>query len=474
MLPFIKRSLSQLGILLAAALLVSCASSSVDSVASEIESGESSENGYNTYVTHDESEKKRVSDDALALLPEYDLMGDSVMIATANADSPLPEDAVNTVDKKVYERLNMLEERFNFKFSKHVQGDAALYKGARDAHRAGLYYADLLYITPSQLWRYSDISVNIASLPFVTLDAPYYSASSAATLSADGMVYAAVGSSNISPDKLVGVFFNKEELASITDGSLYDEVHDGTWTLERMLELTATARDAGRVKNGAVSELGLERLIDNLYFSANGYNIEAGLDKAPIYTPFDETAQSCADLIYKLIYGKIGFSRDADARELFANERALFLISELGAKNELADTPFNWGILPLPSGGKEARTLMNDGFTVTTVLSSTPDLTRSGLLLESINAALYGYKDEAYMDECMFETVRDNETLNMVDIIKESAETSFSHMFAGGIKSLDDATYLAVRGTVRTKHDLEYYNAQSKGLSDLLESEFSR
>lgn len=474
MLPFIKRSLSQIGILLAAALLVSCASSSVDSTTSESESMDMSNAAASTFIAHDESEKKRVSDDALARLPEYDLEGDSVMIVTSNASLPLPEDAESTVDKKTYERLNMLEERFNFKFSKRAQSDAALYKGASEAHRAGLYYADLLYITPSQLWRYADISANIASLPFVTLDAPYYSERSLETLASSGTVYAAIGSSNIDFDRLVGVFFNKETLASITDASLYDEVYSGTWTLERMLELTSAARDGGSVKNGAVSELGLERLIDNLYFSANGYNIETGLSLTPTYTPFDEVAQSCADSIYKLIYGKNGFSRNADARELFADGGSLFLISELGAKRELADTPFNWGILPLPSDDKDARTLMNDGFTVTTVLSSTPDLTRSGLLLESINAALYGYKNEAYMDECMYEAVRDNETLNMIDMIEESAETSFSHMFAGGIKSLDDATYLAVRGTVRTKHDLEYYNKQSKGISELLESEFAR
>jgi hypothetical protein len=87
---------------------------------------------------------------------------------------------------------------------------------------------------------------------------------------------------------------------------------------------------------------------------------------------------------------------------------------------------------------------------------------------------MYGYVREAYLDECMYETVRDNDTLNMIDYIIDGTQASFAYMFGTGINNLDDCTYLAVRNVVKSARNLEYYNKQGTKISELLQQNFER
>ena len=479
-ISIIKRALSFLCATLTVLLLVSCAASS-DSSESDTTGVQENTAAESLQITPVKSDKE-ISDEAIAALLQTDFGGDNVIIVTSNDDAVLPDDTEDVVNRKRYERFNILEGKFNFTFVKRRLTDAAIYTGAKSAHNSELYYADLIYVSPSQLYRYqiADMAANIAALPFVTLDAPYFDSASMEQASADGFVYAAVGESNFNADNLVGVFFNKELLAELGEIDLYKEVYDGNWTLEMMTELSrSTAYGAdGKTTGlrGTLTDLTVNTFIDNAYYSAMGLNVSAGSDILPTYTPFDEAAQSCADLIYGLMYNRSGFTNTDNARKRFESGESLFCVTTLSEKNNIADSSFNWGILPMPlyEAGCEYRALKNNGFTVTVVLSSTPDPTRSGILLEGINAAMYGYVEDAYFDECMYEIVRDNDTLNMIDIISDSAKCDFAFMFSGGITDLDDCTYEAVRNTVKSARTLEYYNNKGSKINERLTKAFER
>ena len=422
-----------------------------------------------------------ISDKAIDAIINTDFGGGDVIIATSNDTTLLPDDTGNAVNRKRYERMNMLEDKFNFKFVKRKLTDAAIFTGARNAHNAELYYADLVYTAPTQLYRYKQtpLAANIASLPFVTLDAPYFNKMSMEQASADGMIYAAIGESNMNADSLAGVFFNKDILLDVTGSDLYSEVYAQSWTLERMTELARLASyNEGKATgiSGTVTDLSVDNFIDNIYYSANGHNAYSSIDSTPAYMPFTEADQKCVDGIYELMYNKSGFTRANNARTRFAQGNSLFCVTSLSLKNEIADSTFDWGILPLPTYtvGGEYKAFMDNALPVTVVLSSTPDLTRSGILLEAVNAASYGYVREAYFDECMYEAVRDNDTLNMLDCIIDGTGASFAYMFGTGTSNLDDCTYLAVRNTVKSTRNLEYYNKQGTKLSELLAQAFER
>ncbi|MBO7148601.1 MAG: hypothetical protein J6V93_01970 [Clostridia bacterium] len=422
-----------------------------------------------------------ISDKAIDAIIDTDFGGGDVIIATSNDTTLLPDDTGNAVNRKRYERMNMLEEKFNFKFVKRKLTDAAIFTGARNAHNAELYYADLVYTAPTQLHRYKQtpIAANIASLPFVTLDAPYFNKASMEQASADGMIYAAIGESNMNADSLAGVFFNKDILSGLTGSDLYSEVYSQNWTLERMTELARLASYSdGKATgiSGTATDLSVDNFIDNIYYSANGHNAYSSLDSIPVYTPFTQEDQNCVDGIYELMYNKSGFTRANNARTRFAQGNSLFCVTSLSLKNEIADSDFDWGILPLPTytAGNGYKTFRDNALPVTVVLSATPDLTRSGILLEAVNAASYGYVREAYFDECMYEAVRDNDTLNMLDYIIDGTGASFAYMFGAGINNLDDCTYLAARNVVKSTRKLEYYNRQGTKISELLTQNFDR
>lgn len=416
-----------------------------------------------------EESEKRVSDEALAAIPAFDFMGDNVIIVSTYNHTILPEDTEKLINRKRYERMNYLEEKHNFKFVKRTINDNTAFREARDAYNADLYFSDLMYISPSELWRYENagMTVNLNSLPFVNLDADYYDKESMDAASINGNVFAAIGDSNIDYDNLPCVFFNKDILGE-TD--IYSEVYSQSWTVSR---LTALSKAATSI-NGTVTDYTAERLVDNLYYSACGINVEKEADNIPVYIPFNSTAQECVDLIYSLIYGGNGYRRNNNARDIFENGNSLFLISTLSEKNNLINSDFEWGILPLPLMYEfdEYKTLKDEDFPITVVLANTPDTRRCGVLLESINAAMHGYISEAYYDECMYEIVRDNDTLNMISIIEEAAKCDFAHMFGGGINRLDECTYEAVYSSVTTARNLEYYNNRGANINDSIGAHF--
>ncbi|MBQ7822091.1 MAG: hypothetical protein IJ391_07400 [Clostridia bacterium] len=478
----IKRTLSFLIAGLLTLSLISCAGSDTSEDTQSGISGETVSGSTETAQPEiPVKTDKQISDEAIAAILESDFGGDNVIIVTSNDDTVLPEDTVNVVNRKRYERLNVLENKFNFTFVRRELTDNAMYNGARNAYNSELYYADLMYTSPSQLYRYqsNSMAANIGTLPFVMLDAPYFDKASMEQASADGMIYAAIGESNMNADNLAGVFFNKEILVQLTDEDIYGRVYDKTWTLEYMTLLSKAAAYTDGIATGlrgTLTDLTADNFIDNIYFSANGHNVSAGSGMLPLYTPFDEAAQLCADGVYDLMYNKNGFTRANNARARFEAGESLFLVTSLSEKNDIAYDSFNWGILPLPlyTEGGDYRTFKDNALPVTVVLSSTPDLTRSGILLEGVNAAMYGYVKEAYFDECMYEIVRDNDTLNMIDIIIDGAQASFAHMFGAGTANLDDCTYLAVRNTVKTARNLEYYNNRGTQINELLTEEFDR
>lgn len=424
-----------------------------------------------------ETDKKTISDKALDLIPAFDFGGANVIIVNTYEHTVLPEDTGRLINKKRYERMNMLEEKHNFTFVKRFVSDNEAFTSARDAYNADLYFADLMYISPSELWRYENagIAINIKTLPFVDLDAEYYDKESTDAATVNGYVYGAIGAANTDFDNLPGVFFNKE-LMGETD--IYSEVYNGSFTLERMTELSKNAAyDINGTRtgiNGIVTDYTTNRFVDNIYYSANGLNVDKDGDALPVYNTFDEADQGCVDLIYRLMFEGNGYLRGNNAREIFESGSSLFCVTTLSEKYALAESTFNWGILPLPTldGGTNYRTLKNEDFPVTVVLSNTPDTTRSGILLESINAAMYGYINEEYYNECMYEIVRDNDTLNMIEIIEENAKCDFAYMFGGGINRLGECTYSAVRNSVTTARNLEYYNNRGQNINALILDRF--
>ncbi len=424
-----------------------------------------------------ETDAKAVSDAALAQIPEFDFNAENVIIVSTYDHTFLPEDTENLVNVKQYERMNMLEEKYNFKFVKRVVNENTAFIEARNAHLADLYYADLMYVSPDSLWRYdeADIIANIETLPFVNTDADYYDRKSMDAANVNGNIYALIGDSNTDFDNLPCVFFNRELLG---DFDIYAEVYSGNWTLDAMTGLSNNAHtnlDGTFTDiNGLVTDFTQARFVDNLYYSANLINVEKNGGSLPVYSAFDENAQACVDSIAELMYGANGYRRTNDARQIFESGNSLFLVSTLSEKNNLVNSEFDWGIVPLPMFNAQGsyNILKNEDFPITLVLSSTPDKTRCGVLLESINAAMHGYISEAYYDNCMYEIVRDNDTLNMISIIQNSAKCDFAHMYGDGIYRLGECTYNAVYSAVTGTRNLEYYNNRGGDVNFAIEEYF--
>lgn len=417
--------------------------------------------------------KREISDDAIARLDEIDFGGSKAVFAVKNGSGALPDDAESVINREKYARVNLLEEKFNFSAVRLSLSDNELFNQARAAENSGLYFADLLCISPGQLWRYalSGYAKKPQTLPFYTADAPYFDALSTAQTASSKQPAGVVGALNADPSSLSAILFNKNLAATLGEASLYDYVKNGSWTLEKFNELSKLAA-ADNGLNGTVSADTADVFAEKLFFASHG-NYLSKSDGRAEYSPFDDTAQQLADAVSALLYSsKQSFAiSERRADELFKSEKALFVFTELSAVDDLAELGFDWGILPSPTlDGSEPFSLPGNGATVSIVLSETPDLTRSGVLLESANAAMYGYVDELYLEHAMNYILRDNDSVNMLDKIISSVRYDFAYMYSGGVRGLANATYRAASGAVNTNHGLEYYNRISEGIGDRIDA----
>ncbi|MBO7405311.1 MAG: hypothetical protein J6V24_10160, partial [Clostridia bacterium] len=115
--------------------------------------------------------------------------------------------------------------------------------------------------------------------------------------------------------------------------------------------------------------------------------------------------------------------------------------------------PADWSDLPLPKGSEEAegyKTLVsNDTGTFAIPKDHTnpeiPEIIPSGL-----NAASYGYMNDAYVEYYMMNVMRDNDSVNMLDLILDTASFDFAIAFGNAYPEIAEATYKRVRAAAPT------------------------
>ena len=117
-------------------------------------------------------------------------------------------------------------------------------------------------------------------------------------------------------------------------------------------------------------------------------------------------------------------------------------------------------MLPLPKlteSGKY-KTLVSNTSLVFTVLSGTVNTELSSVLLSAINAASLHKLNNAYVEHNMIYTLRDNDSVNMLDMLLDTVTFDFAPAFGTAYPNIANGTYslireTAVNGTIPTDFD---------------------
>lgn len=438
---------------------------------------------YNKYINP--LDGKELSKQYLAELPERDYDGAVFFITTPSAEYISPEDTASSVSKLAVERNAQVEELLNITIITSVVNVDTMLTELRQAVAADSYYTDLLMMPIYMIgqFRKNETLVNLRTLPFFDIEQPYFNMESSEMTSGGYSTYGVAGDASIAPASFTAVYMNKSILSSagIDPYSLYDAVEDGTWTWDELLKCTAAVTDlnesgvAGREYYTLTAQNTANRLPDLIFKSSGNDFIRTGMRKVPVVGFTARNASTTFDNI-AAVYNDPKSITDGTAGALncFMNGESAFLVDYLYVMPSMTNSQADWGVLPLPKqdANDKYRTLISNTELVFGVPLNHTNGEFAAITLSALNAASYGYIYDEYVEYNMFHVLRDNDSVNMLDLLLGTASFDFALAFGNAYPKIADATYKLIRSTAATNDLEEFFEDLRNEANDEMRKEF--
>ena len=377
----------------------------------------------------------------------------------------------DVVNDAVFLRNQTVEERLN------VVLEYTLAPGNNANHQAwansvinttmagdGAYDIVAGYSMAGTLLAYNRVLHDLTDLPYLDFDMPWWPESLMDEAVCGGKLYFCSGdiSTNMI-SMLFAMYFNKTVADNHGLGSMYDLVYEGTWTLDKMIELASLCYvDAnGDGTRDPMDHFGFitQPVYNDPFFFGSGLSTTAvGDDGLPIISP-EFSGEKTQALLTKMVemyqqpglylagYTVEGYEH---ARNAFMEDRALFFDTEISyATNYLRDSEASYGILPMPKYDEAQEgyhTAMSFPYTLYGIPTDVKNPEMSAAVLECLASESYRTVSPALFEVALkVKFSSDDDAGRMYDIIRGSANFDFGRLFCANMGYL---TYSLFRDAV--------------------------
>ena len=232
------------------------------------------------------------------------------------------------------------------------------------------------------------------------------------------------------------ILFNKAVAEDFQLPDMYEMVHDGTWTLDKMNEVASIIPAGSEVKRYMLNEFGGL----SMYFGAGFKLSEKDENDVPVISP--ALSQEKSDYIDKLnsIFGDASVKFDkADPnhaeefydRDVFTNGEVLFWIDETWRANDMRTFEVEFGILPIPKKDVSQKNYLSASSDRAVYFAKDlkdPEMT--GVITEAMAALSEKHLEPAYYTKALQgRATYDTESRAVLDILYNSKvvdlETSY-------------------------------------------------
>lgn len=376
-------------------------------------------------------------------LPAQDFGGkDFNFYIPHNAESPVdkglygPELVGTVFEDAVFNRNLAVENEYKVKINVHQMGNfGTTYNDMKTNVTAGDNTYDMYFThvwTNNPLIISDNLCIEWDQIPYVQMDMPWWNQYATPKLSMANKQYFAVSSINI--QDVILLLFNKEMALNHQIGDLYSYVDEGTWTMDKLGELSALAvRDlngdgemtAEDDQFGLVYSKGWQT--PSLMYACGVMTVELDEDGAPVLLLEDEKMYTIHEKLYKLLWETegvhyVGYHAMPDID--IHSDRALFVEYNLFVVENCREGDVDYGILPLPKYDEFQENYCTNSWTgMMCIPSTTPEdnYEMIGILMESLS--FLGYRDvvpQYYDNVLKYKVSRDEDSARMIDIIREN------------------------------------------------------
>lgn len=407
--------------------------------------------------------------DIVFLVRDYE--GFTIDIGVEAQDGDIVHDAVFNRNSRTSEDLNI-----NIVMQTAENTNTATSETVGDKLRAAVFAGDTSYdvVAVYQFYGGSSLAIegmlyNLNNIKYLNFEKPWWNQDFVDTLNIKGQLYNFVGSMNLSViSSNFGVFFNQNKFNDYYKGYtfLYENVYDGIWTLDRMIELT---QDVYSDINGdGISDMGDFFGMRTVEDDPGPWPEALGIRRVtkdssgtPQLTFFSEKTIDAYSKLYNFYKNTTGVyfgAKGYDYRQDFVNGGCLIAIAAIStAETHLRNMEEAYGMLPMPKYDENQDTYHNtsrDSANIMGVASNTTKPDAVGAALELLN--YYAYQDviPAYYEIVMkTKYLADSDSANMFDLLLNGSSIDFGQVYSlaisGGKYTMEGTFHVLMRNLVR-------------------------
>ena len=405
-----------------------------------------------------EMEKRALVQDDL---PDKDFGGMQFRISTKKGmlyEIDAEELTGDLLNDALYDRNLRIEERFNVEIipvvteagdgNTHVNSVKQSIIAADDAFELAA-----TYVFTSGSIVTEGYYLNWLNMPYNDLDQVWWISGVNDNFRVGDAIYAAVGDMCLSTLKLTyGIFFNRTRGMDygLTD-TIYQTVRDGEWTLDYFMSTVEdiyedTNGDGARDSEDFYGFTAENATNLDIYSFAFDIPIMQRDDKGiPMLVFQTEKTISAVEKINRLYWNMPGsYVPEGDYGlpvQMFAKGKALFTTTYLSqAFSTYRDMEDDYSILPYPKYDENQQKYMTgamDNYSVLGVPITASDTEMISIITESLNVESYKTLFPAYYEQALQNKYsRDEESIEMINLLMEGRNFDFSTLFAGQITGM--------------------------------------
>ncbi len=300
-------------------------------------------------------------------------------------------------------------------------------------------------------------------LPYLDFDKPWWPASLLDEATCGGKLYFCSGDiSTYMIYYLYGVYFNQDMLAEYDMENPYDLVQGGTWTLDKMSEMSSGVYvdingDGVKGFEDRLGYITYSIYVDPYFFSCGLHTTEKDENDIPFLSPEfgSEKAHSVVEKVVAFTTSEgamvgNGAEQIDPSNNLFKEGRALFISHELTyAVNHLRDVEFTYGIVPYPKyddAQENYVTITSFPYTLFGIPMDAKNPEMSAAVMEAMASESYRTVSPALFENAFkVKYAQDAQSSLMYDLIRSTVSFDFGRVFNNDLNSM---TYSLFRNAI--------------------------
>lgn len=447
-------------LIMTTAFLYACGEKKDDGGEKETQSGDTTTGGENVPDTTPDVLNMAAREAIKDGLPEADFEQAefNIYARTEQKDEFIYDEALSgeVVNDAVYKRNLAVEDRFNIKINTITEDgnwdkQASFMNKLKNSVQAGddefnLVAGYAAYITTVAAQGFVH---NLNSIEHLDFSKPWWSQDIAEELNINGKMFFTTGDIALTMwEFMFAIYFNKTVVKDYNVEDPYQLVRSGKWTIDKLSEICKNVYvdvngddKAGKEDlYGYATETG--NLVDVFHIAFDNPVTKKGEDGLP-YHSIAENGKMAAisDKLYELLWNSKGVIAQGESvvwpenpyRELFMNDRAMFIPEYLGNAKELRNMDSDFGIIPYPKWDESQTnyyTISQDGYSLFSIPVTVKDMKMTGIITEALCAESYKKVIPAFYDVALKSKYsRDVDSVEMIDTIRKGLRFNFGILY---------------------------------------------